>query len=160
MQDILQGNSSISEAFIKKYEKYKKDLENLKNIYKTYLKTEYNNMFRQEEIGSYAMYDKNISKCPIEEHYKKIKKDIASIPDSKEKQEILQEIDNEAFLIKINTTANAAIPFQLHYQELEKILENQAKFYSTINENKENILNLMKFRIRYYVVPLANNDIS
>ena len=94
MQDILQGNSSISEAFIKKYEKYKKDLENLKNIYKTYLKTEYNNMFRQEEIGSYAMYDKNISKCPIEELYKKIKKDFASIPDCKEKQEILQEIDN------------------------------------------------------------------
>ena len=38
LQDILQGNSSISEAFIKKYKKYKKDLENLKNIYKTYLK--------------------------------------------------------------------------------------------------------------------------
>lgn len=160
LQDILQGNSSISEAFIKKYKKYKKDLENLKNIYKTYLKTEYNNMFRQEEIGSYAMYDKNISKCPIEELYKKIKKDFASIPDCKEKQEILQEIDNEAFLIKINTTANAAIPYQLHYQELEKILENQAKFYSTINENKENILNLMKFRIPYYVGPLAKNDNS
>ena len=64
----------------------------------------------------------------------KIKKDFASIPECKEKQEILQEIDNEAFLIKINTTANAAIPYQLHYQELEKILENQAKFYSTINE--------------------------
>ena len=160
LQDILQGNSSISEAFIKKYEKYKKDLENLKNIYKTYLKTEYNNMFRQEEIGSYAMYDKNISKCPIEELYKRIKKDFASVPDCKEKQEILQEIDNEAFLIKINTTANAAIPYQLHYQELEKILENQAKFYLTINENKENILNLMKFRIPYYVGPLAKNDNS
>ena len=75
-------------------------------------------MFRKEEIGSYAMYDKNISKCPIEELYKRIKKDFASVPDCKEKQEILQEIDNEAFLIKIKTTANAAIPYQLHYQEL------------------------------------------
>lgn len=160
LQDILQGNSSISEAFIKKYEKYKEDLKKLKYIYKIYLKIEYNNMFRKEEIGSYAMYDKNISKCPIEELYKRIKKDFASVPDCKEKQEILQEIDNEAFLIKINTTANAAIPYQLHYQELEKILENQAKFYSTINENKENILNLMKFRIPYYVGPLAKNDNS
>ena len=29
LQDILQGNSSISEAFIKKYEKYKEDLKKL-----------------------------------------------------------------------------------------------------------------------------------
>lgn len=160
LQDILQGNSSISEAFINKYEKYKKDLKALKNIYTTYLKSEYNNMFRKEENGSYALYDKNISKCSIDELYKRIKKDLANVPECKEKQEILKDIENETFLIKINTTANAAIPYQLHHQELKEILENQEKFYPTIKENKENILSLMEFRIPYYVGPLAKNDNS
>lgn len=160
LQDIVQGNSNISESFINKYEKYKKDLSNLKSIYKTYLKLEYNNMFRKEEKGSYAIFEKNISKCSIDELYKRIKKDFENIPNCKEKQKILQDIENETFLIKINTTTNAAIPYQLHYQELEKILENQEKFYPTIKENKEKILSLMKFRIPYYVGPLAKNDNS
>lgn len=160
LQDILQGNNSISEAFIHKYEKYKKDLKILKYIYRTYLKSEYNNMFRNKENSSYAIFENNISKCQIEDLYKRIKQDLANVPDCEEKQKILQDIENETFLIKINTTANAAIPYQLHYQELEKILENQEKFYPTIKENKQNILSLMKFRIPYYVGPLAKNDNS
>ena len=70
-------------------------------------------------------------------------------PECKEKLDIINDIENENFLIKINTTANAAIPYQLHYQELETILNNQAQFYQTLKKNKENILELMKFRIPY-----------
>ena len=160
LQDILQGNISISDAFIDKYERYKEDLNLLKRVYRDNLKSEYDSMFRKEENYSYALFDKKSSKCPIEDLYKRIKKDLEKIPDCKTKRDILKSIENETFLIKINTTANAAIPYQLHYQELKKILENQAKFYKTINENQENILKLMEFRIPYYIGPLAKNENS
>lgn len=160
LQDILQGNVSISMAFINKYNKYKNDLKILKKVYKEHLKSEYNKMFRIEENNSYAMYDKNISKCSIDNLYKRIKKDLEKIENCNEKEEILKDIENDNFLIKINTTANAAIPYQLHYQELEKILENQSKHYPSIQENKLHILELMKFRIPYYVGPLSKNNNS
>lgn len=160
LQDILQGNSSISTAFINKYDKYKVDLNNIKNLYRKYLKNEYNNMFRKEKDNSYAHFEKNISSCSLEDLYKRIKNDLEDVPECEEKEEILKEIDNETFLIKINTTANSAIPYQLHYQELEKILENQEQFYQTIQENKKYILELMKFRIPYYVGPLAQEGKS
>lgn len=160
LQDILQGNNSISEAFINKYDKYKKDLSNIKSLYRNYLKDEYNSMFRREKDDSYSCFEKHISACPIENLYKRIKKDLADVPDCKEKEEILKDIEDNAFLVKINTTANSAIPYQLHYQELEKILENQAQYYQTIQENKQHILELMKFRIPYYVGPLAQEGRS
>lgn len=160
LQDILQGKESISDAFINKYEKYKKDLAILKQTYKKYLKDNYNDMFRKEKENNYWMFNNKISDCPIEKLYKKIKDDMNKIPESKDKNYIFQEIENETFLVKINTTANSAIPYQLHYQELEKILDNQEKYYSTIKENKNNILLLMKFRIPYYVGPLAKNNNS
>lgn len=160
LQDILQGNASISTAFVNKYEKYKKDLQNLKSLYREYLRNEYNDMFRKENNSSYASFDKNVSSCPIENLYKRIKLDLEKIPECKEKNDILKEIENQNFLIKINTTANAAIPYQLHYQELEKILTNQEPYYATIRENKQHILELMKFRIPYYVGPLAKEGES
>ena len=160
LQDILQGNASISMAFINKYNKYKNDLKILKKVYKEHLKSEYNPMFRIEENNSYAIYDKNISKCPIDNLYKRIKHDLEKIENCNEKKEILKDIENDNFLIKINTTTNAAIPYQLHYQELEKILENQSKYYPALQENKQHILELMKFRIPYYVGPLSKNNNS
>lgn len=157
LQDILQGNTNISTAFINKYNKYKKDLKLLKKVYKDNLKNEYNKMFRIEDKNSYAVYDKNISKCSRENLYKRIKQDLDGIDGCNEKEEILKYIENDEFLVKINTTENAAIPYQLHYQELEKILENQSQYYLTIKENKQHILELMKFRIPYYIGPLAKS---
>src|SRR5699024_7636270 len=54
LQDILQGKKYISEAFIDKYEKYKEDLELLKNIYKRYFKDEYTKMFRRIGKDNYV----------------------------------------------------------------------------------------------------------
>lgn len=167
LKSILQGNSSISDenfsisdAYISKCNKYKKDLLKLKKIYKEKLNGQYNEMFRKEEKGSYALYDKNISESSIEDLYKRIKQDLEGVPECQEKTDIMNEIEKDNFLKKINTTENAAIPYQLHYQELEKILDNQSKFYSSIKENKDYILALMKFRIPYYVGPLAKNNNS
>lgn len=164
LQEILdsngENNTSISKAYINKFDKYKQDLELLKNVYKKHLKSKYNSMFRIEESDNYVSYngkDTKNKKCTIDQLYKRIQNDLKSIDSCNEKEQIIKEIENESFLKKLNTTDNAAIPYQLHFQELKQILQKQGIYYPTINKNKELILQLMKFRIPYYVGPLEKN---
>lgn len=161
LQEILSGEEFISKAFVNKYNKYSEDLKILKKVYKTFGVQEYNKMFRNKSgtIKNYQMYDEKVSSCTKDEIYKTIKDRLEKIKDKdKDIQYILDEIQNSTFLSKINTTDNGAIPYQLHYKELEKILENQGEFYQVIKENKEKILDTMKFKIPYYVGPLNPNS--
>ena len=165
LQDILKGKTYISEAFKEKYDKYKKDLYLLKNeIYKKYFKSEYNNMFRREGTNNYVAYsgknrNETYKKCDQELFFIYLKKQIEKLPDTCEyKQKILEDINNDNFLSKINIKDNGSIPHQLHEIELEKILENQSKYYKTLADNKENILKLFSFRIPYFVGPLSNGN--
>lgn len=161
LQDILKGKTYISEAFISKYNQYSEDLKLLKKVYKTYFKDEYNNMFRKEGKYNYVAYDgknsgESYKKCKPEEFFNQLKKQMEKLPDDYNlKEEITNRIKDNNFLVKINVKDNGAIPHQLHQIELEKILENQSKYYNTLKENKENILKLFSFRIPYFVGPLA-----
>ncbi len=161
LQDILSGEDFISDAFIKKYDKYNEDLKKLKIIYKKYFPNEYKDMFRKIGTDNYVAYNgktngKVCKKCKPEEFFNTLKKKIEKLPDEcQEKQGILDEIRDDNFLRKINVTDNGAIPNQLHKRELGIILTNQSKYYSTIKDNKENILKLFSFRIPYYVGPLS-----
>ncbi len=162
LQDILKGKTYISEAMIEKYKKYEEDLKILKKVYKEYFKDEYSKMFRKEEKCNYVAYNgkssgKKYEKCKPEEFFDKLKKKINALPDEcKYKDIILTQIEEHNFLSKINVTDNGAIPNQLHKKELEKILENQSKYYKTLEENKDKILKLFEFRIPYYVGPLIS----
>lgn len=166
LQDILNNNQYISEAFIEKYEKYKKDLKLLKKVYKEYFKDEYTAMFRKEGNNNYVAYNgkncgKVVKKCDPEKFFGELKKKIETLPDEcEDKKAILDRICDNDFLKKINVTDNGSIPHQLHQVELEKILENQSKYYKTIEENKQNILSLFCFKIPYFVGPLAKNESS
>ncbi len=168
LQDMLDNEKYISRAFIKKYDEYGNDLEQLKNIYKRYFSNQkYKEMFKEhkKELKNYVAYNgknkgESNSKCTIEELYTYIKSDFQKIEDSKEKQEILNKIEQNEFLKKLNVTDNGAIPYQLHKYELEEILNNQEKYYNTIKENKDKIISLLAFRIPYYVGPLAKDGIS
>ena len=160
LQDILKGNSYISDAMIEKYNKYNLDLRKLKYIYKTYFPKEYNDMFRKEGKCNYVSFNgKKCKKCNPDDFYKTIKSKIDLLPNNEPEKEIIKnELEENRFLVKLNVTDNGAIPYQLHQKELEKILENQAQYYKTLNENKENIVKLFNFRIPYYVGPLSKKD--
>lgn len=161
LQDILKGKTYISEAIIEKYKKYGEDLKLLKRIYKTYFKEEYADMFRNIKENNYVAYNgknsgERCKKCKPEDFFAKLKKKINELPDEcKEKETIIKQIEDNDFLVKINVTDNGAIPHQLHKQELEKILENQSKYYKTLKENKDKIIDLFTFKIPYYVGPLS-----
>ncbi len=164
LQDILKGKKYISEAFIDKYETYKKDLETLKEIYKKYFKNEYTKMFRREGTNNYVAYNgkncgKTCKKCKPEEFFETLKKKLKKLEEKDETvNTIVSKITDGNFLIKLNVTDNGAIPHQLHQIELEKILEKQGKYYHTLKDNKEQILKLFYFRIPYFVGPLANGN--
>ena len=161
LQDILKGKKYISEAFINKYDNYKEDLELLKSIYKKYFKNEYKKMFKQKGKDNYVAYNgkncgKTCKKCKSEDFFKALKNKLEKLPDEeKSKELILNKIAEGEFLRKLNITDNGAIPHQLHQIELEKILENQRKYYKALNENKDKIIQLFYFRIPYFVGPLA-----
>ena len=165
VESFLVGKNYISEAFIEKYDKYHEDLVKLKNVYKKYLDIiQYDKMFRKYEADNYYSYNGKLSeiekskKCSNEELCKRIKKDLKGFEDESDVSEIFNDISNENYLIKLNTTDNGEIPYQLHEKELKKILENQSKYYQTIKENKDKILSLLTFRIPYYVGPLSTNS--
>ena len=148
-----------------KYDKYHEDLVKLKNAYKKYLDIiQYDKMFRKYEHDNYYSYNGKLSeikkseKCSNEELCERIKEDLKGFEDKSDVSEIFNDISNENYLIKLNTTDNGEIPYQLHEKELKKILENQSKYHDSINENKDKILSLLTFRIPYYVGPLSTKS--
>lgn len=164
LQNILKGKNYISEAMMEKYEKYAQDLKILKDTYKRYFPKEYKSMFRKYDKDNYVAYvgnscGRNYKKCKPEEFFSRLKAKIKSLPEGcPEKERISKELEDNNFLRKLNVVENSAIPHQLHERELEKILKNQSKYYPTLKENKENILELFHFRIPYYVGPLAKEN--
>lgn len=164
LQDILQGEEYISKAFTKKYNEYKKDLMNLKKVYINISKDLFDKMFKKEEKNNYVAYMKTINgatgKITVDELYKRIKSDLKDFEENEDVKNIYKKIEERTFLIKIRESNNGVIPYQLHYKELEKIIENQSKYYKTLEKNGKDILETMKFRIPYYVGPLSKNGNS
>ncbi len=164
--EVAEGEPvNISYAFIKKYEKHKADLKLLKEIYKEYYPTEYDDMFRNNSADNYVSFrgktlkNQELAKCNQENFYNNIKKKIEKLPDSYSyKEMILRDLQSDNFLRKLNTTDNGAIPHQLHLKELDTIIENQSKYYKTLAENKKEIRSIFTFRIPYYVGPLSSKD--
>lgn len=175
------GNSKcVSEAFLNSYKDHKNDLKKLKTFYKKYLSDKYNLMFKEydEKIANYASYvgsnsfdsgktKEHFKHCSQDEFYKYVKKDLESINNEEAKDEtkyFLEKIDNGTFLLRSNSPKNGAIPHQLHFDELAKILNNQNKYYPFLNEisddlsNIEKIYKIFNFKRPYYVGPLKGNS--
>lgn len=72
-------------------------------------------------------------------------------------QEIAERLiaDEGQFLAKQKTRVNGAIPFQLHLEEMERIIEQQGEHYPFLLEHREDLTRLVKSRIPYYVGPLV-----
>ncbi len=166
LSNILNGKKYISETFIERYEKHHKELKELKSIYLKIGKDSYNKMFRDKNVeNNYIAYIKNnikVEKDKLNPFFKKIEKDLETFKLNGECKEdeidnILEKIKNKDFLLKLNTVDNSIIPYQLHKNELIKILENQKQYYPTIEKNVNNILKLFEFKIPYYVGPLIKN---
>ena len=70
-----------------------------------------------------------------EDFYKFIKEKLSKISDSESKAKILNDIEKEIFMPRLNDVSNSAIPYQLNLTELKRILEKQSKYYPELKEN-------------------------
>lgn len=158
-------NASISEAMIVKYEKFRNDLVLLKKVIKENCSGNiYYEIFRskEKEIANYENYINNKIKPKAgsdnrKTFYDKIKK-VLSTKVNEDISYILKEIEEERFLVKLNTRDNSIIPYQLHEMELSRIIDNQGEYYPVLKDNKDKILKILNFRIPYYVGPLNENS--
>lgn len=176
------GNKYISNAFVKKYDKHGADLKEFKRLIRKYNKAAYTDIFRSEKsTENYVAYTKSsISNnkrvkadkfADQDTFYKFIKKHLQTLKDNINKaggnqsdietvDKMLKDMEFKNFLPKLKSSDNGVIPYQLKLMELNKILENQAKFYKFLNATdeygsvKEKIASIMEFRIPYYVGPL------
>ncbi|MBR2834275.1 MAG: type II CRISPR RNA-guided endonuclease Cas9 [Coriobacteriales bacterium] len=175
LSGMLQGCQSISEAKIKAYEQHADDLRVLKDLLsdKRYFSAEvYRDMFRGEKDSS-GDYDINAlpknsytayvhgekSGCSHDDLLNNIRKIISNKEEILEDeryqkiQERLSSADSD-FLAKLKTRSNGAIPYQLHLEELESIIDHQGKHYQFLQENRDLLVKIVSSRIPYYVGPL------
>ena len=174
LANILNGEAYLSDAKVATYEKHKKDLEDLKYVIKEYAPEEYKNMFSELDekkanyvryTGYYIVNKKKVypgKKVTQEEFCKNVSSILKKI---KHKDSIIDRIMDECekltFMPKQIDKRNGVLPYQLHQEELKKIIANAEKNYNFLNEKdsngyvtKEKIEQLLTFRIPYYVGPL------
>lgn len=168
-----QGNVYLSMAKVRCYEKHQKDLAILKQFVREKDGKSYKEFFCTAKEDNYCAYvgytEKNgkwvkVKKCSYDTMKKSIEKLVNKLADGENQETagyIREELDNGTFLPMQVSKDNGVIPYQVHEMELKKILEHAAKDYEIFNQTdedgisvKEKILQLLTFRIPYYVGPL------
>ena len=117
-----------------------------------------NNTDRTQE--SFYKYVKEVITSPIHcENYNEVEY-------LESQQQILSWIENEEFLNKQRSKNNSVFSNKLYEKELKAILLQSAQKYSFLNNidteynitNIDKILNILTFRVPYFVGPIGNNE--
>ena len=171
LEELRNGEKYISFSKVRVYEQHKRDLCRLKEVFRAD-KGLYNEMFRTakdklDNYPAYSGYRADNHRCDYDKFCVYAKKQIKSLmpklneAQTAEAQSILAEIEAGTFLPKQTNKDNGVIPHQLHEQELRIILERAAAYLPFLKEVDESglsrsdqILEVFRFRIPYYVGPL------
>lgn len=174
LENLKNGERLISMAMIKSYEIHKADLAELKDLLKPFPEY-YKEMFdvSKKHDNNYTAYCKHMApySCSMEQFYKYLEetfKKLDELFDDNQKMiaaSILERKSANQYMPLQTSRMNAVIPMQLHERELELILDNAAKHYDFLNEKdftgltrKEQILQMFRFRIPYYIGPLSKKS--
>lgn len=169
------NQTNISALMIERYKKHSDDLLKLKRVIKCnkklYIQFFKDNLEEESSKGLciYSSYMKN--KLTYREFTNKIINAIdvikgynISLELQQKCESIINDINKENFLLRITSIDNAKYPYQLNKDELIKIIENQGKFYDFLLEKVEingkekyKLVQLLEFKIPYYVGPLNTN---
>ena len=176
LDKIIQEGKTLSESKVELFEKHKADLAKLKALVKSDSKLSeekkdefYRIIFKDDNdkgtnYVNYIKDSKEGKSCSYEDFKKFLVKELTKLEDSEEKNKILTDLELETFLPLQRTKDNSVVPYQIHREELIRILENTEKYYSFLKEKdesgytvKEKIVQLLEFRIPYYVGPLNSH---
>lgn len=165
---------SLSNLMIGYYDKHKEDLKFLKQVFNVD-RTLYDKLFRTKNNAkkeNYCLYDRYITNgITYDDFQKELKKLFDSVNwnnvDSslvkKYNEEILMRLENGDFLPRLTSVENGKFPYQLNKNELVKIIENQKKYYPFLGDEyngTNKLVQLLEFRIPYYVGPLTTTEKS
>ena len=176
LSDVKKEGKTLSESKVELFEKHKADLAELKALVKSDSKLSeekkdelYRIIFKEDNDKgtNYVNYIKDSKEgkgCSYDDFKKFLVKELAKLEDSEEKNKILTDLELETFLPLQRTKDNSVVPYQIHREELIKILDNAEKYHSFLKEKnnsgytvKEKIIQLLEFRIPYYVGPLNSH---
>lgn len=164
LNEIVPNGMSISESMMDRYWMHERQLAEVKE----YLATQPASARKEFD----QVYNKYIGQAPKEKGFdleKGLKKILSKKENWKEIDELLKAGD---FLPKQRTSANGVIPHQMHQQELDRIIEKQAKYYPWLatenpatgerdrHQAKYELDQLVSFRIPYYVGPLVTPEVQ
>lgn len=176
LHDILSNSHYLSEAKVKTYQKHCEDLRKVKKLLRAD-KEIYEAVFgvpanTEANYSAYiGMVKKNGKKQPIEktcttdDFYKSLKGKLDKLQVDEAGQALIDQLKSEmemgTLFPKQRIRDNGVIPYQLHENELNAILENASKFYPFLLQADpdghtpiEKIQKIFRFRIPYYVGPL------
>lgn len=151
LNDILSGETYLSFAKARQYSDHKKDLAKLKTMWRE-------SPDRKAVGKAKKAYDDYLhsGKYGIEDFYKDMSKFLETATPVELAKEANEKILNKSYLLKQRNNENGVIPFQLNKNEMIEIINNQAKYYPFLAENKDKLLSILSFRIPYYVGPLQS----
>ncbi len=176
LSDIKKEGKTLSESKVDLYNKHRDDLTKLKNLVKNDSKLSedkkvelYSVIFKEDKdkgtnYVNYIRKSEEWKGCNYEDFKKFLVKELAKLEESTAKDEILRDLELELFLPLQRTKDNSVVPYQIHKEELVKILDNAAKYHSFLDEKdesgysiREKVIQLLEFRIPYYVGPLNSS---
>lgn len=167
---------TVSSAMRCRCEQHKADLARLKELVRRYYPADangvngkYNELFRGSRYAD-GTYKKDVAKgytgyilgkVSREDFYDKGLKNLfvgiqLNDADAAYWEDALARMEKGAYLQKLRTSENGAIPHQLHLEEMKAVIKNQSAYYPTLAESGDKICDLLAFRLPYYVGPLGN----
>lgn len=171
LDELRDGEVYLSQAKVKVYDQHRRDLSELKILLKVD-RAVYKEVFciAKDKVDNYPAYSGHGAenhRCDAEAFYKFLKKKLEQVRPKLNHEmqaqcdEIMRRMALGTFLPKQTTKDNGVIPHQLHEQELKAILQKASTYLPFLNEKdesglsrKEQIMQVFRFRIPYYVGPL------
>lgn len=171
LSEMRGGEAYLCDAKVRQYEKNHADLRALKDYVREAAPDKYRSIFYKNAKfpNNYAAYSRYRSEsgdktCKQEDFCAFLKsvlpKPAAEHPFAPQ----YAQIEEKTFLPRLTGSENGIIPYQLHRQELRKILENASAYLPFLLEEdeegisvREKIEAVFSFRVPYYVGPLKGH---
>lgn len=168
LSEMRGGEAYLCDAKVRQYEKNHADLRALKDYVREAAPDKYRSIFYKNAKfpNNYAAYSRYRSEsgdktCKQEDFCAFLKsvlpKPAAEHPFAPQ----YAQIEEKTFLPRLTGSENGIIPYQLHRQELRKILDNASAYLPFLLEEdedgisvREKIEAVFSFRVPYYVGPL------
>lgn len=173
LMGILNGAQGelLSTCKVREYDRYGEDLALLKSLVREYATGSYESFFRgvfyegtteydASKAEGYTAYNLGTSKLGYDEFLKAIDAlfEGTAAKDDARYSAMKESMEDRVFLRRLKTSDNGSIPYQLHLEEMDAIIDRQSKHYPFLAAEKGKIESLVTFRIPYYVGPLTKKN--